>query len=170
MEILKYCLPALIVLLATWLVLFKMLREERDKREFELRKSTHKEALPIRLRGYERLAILLERTTPEHMLRDMDIANLTVQQLQILLMKTVRLEFDHNLSQQVYVSDAVWEAVILVEEEMISFIAAGAKNFAPDSPALPYAQQLITVYGTNGQTPNQLAQIKLREEARSIMN
>ena len=170
MEILKYCLPALIVLLATWLVLFKMLREERDKREFELRKSTHKEALPIRLRGYERLAILLERTTPEHMLRDMDIANLTVQQLQILLMKKVRLEFDHNLSQQVYVSDAVWEAVILVEEEMISFIAAGAKNFAPDSPALPYAQQLITVYGTNGQTPNQLAQIKLREEARSIMN
>ena len=170
MEILKYCLPALIVLLATWLVLFKMLREERDKREFELRKSTHKEALPIRLRGYERLAILLERTTPEHMLRDMDIANLTVQQLQILLMKTVRLEFDHNLSQQVYVSDAVWEAVILVEEEMISFIAAVAKNFAPDSPALPYAQQLITVYGTNGQTPNQLAQIKLREEARSIMN
>ena len=170
MEILKYCLPALIVLLATWLVLFKMLREERDKREFELRKSTHKEALPIRLRGYERLAILLERTTPEHMLRDMDIANLTVQQLQILLMKTVRLEFDHNLSQQVYVSDSVWEAVMLVEEEMISFIAAGAKNFAPDSPALPYAQQLITVYGTNGQTPNQLAQIKLREEARSIMN
>ena len=170
MEILKYCLPALIVLLATWLVLFKMLRDERDKREFELRKASHKEALPIRLRGYERLAILLERTTPEHMLRDMDIANLTVQQLQILLMKTVRLEFDHNLSQQVYVSDAVWEAVILVEEEMISFIAAGAKNFAPDSPALPYAQQLITVYGTNGQTPNQLAQIKLREEARSIMN
>lgn len=170
MEILKYCLPALIVLLATWLVLFKMLREERDKREFELRKVSHKEALPIRLRGYERLAILLERTTPEHMLRDMDIANLTVQQLQILLMKTVRLEFDHNLSQQVYVSDAVWEAVILVEEEMISFIAAGAKNFAPDSPALPYAQQLITVYSSNGQTPNQLAQIKLREEARSIMN
>ena len=170
MEILKYCLPALIVLLATWLVLFKMLREERDKREFELRKASHKEALPIRLRGYARLAILLERTTPEHMLRDMDIANLTVQQLQILLMKKVRLEFDHNLSQQVYVSDSVWEAVILVEEEMISFIAAGAKNFAPDSPALPYAQQLITVYSSNGQTPNQLAQIKLREEARSIMN
>ena len=54
MEILKYCFPALIVLLATWLVLFKMLREERDKREFELRKASHKEALPIRLRGYER--------------------------------------------------------------------------------------------------------------------
>lgn len=170
MEILKYILPALIVLLATWLVLYKMLREEKEKREFELRKAATKEALPIRLRGYERLAILLERTTPEHMLRDMDIAHLTVQQLQILLMKTVRMEFDHNLSQQIYVSDSVWEAVILVEEEMISFIAAGAQNFAPDSPALPYAQQLITVYGTNGQTPNQLAQIKLREEARTLMN
>lgn len=169
MEILKYILPALIVLLATWLVLYLMMKREREQREWALRKQSNKELLPVRLRGYERLALLLERTTPEHLLRDMDIAGLTVQQLQILLLKTIRMEFDHNLSQQIYVSDATWEAIILVEEEMISFVAAGAQNFAPDSPALPYAQQLITVYNTNGQTPNQLAQQRLREEARQLM-
>ena len=169
MEILKYILPALVVLLATWIVLYKMLKSEHEKREWVLRKESRKEVIPIRLRGYERLALLLERTTPEHMLRDMDVPALTVQQLQLLLMKTIRMEFDHNLSQQIYVSDATWEAIILVEEEMISFVAAGAQHFAPDSPALPYAQQLITVYNTNGQTPNQLAQAKLREEARQLM-
>lgn len=169
MEILKYILPSLVVLLATWLVLYQMLKREREQHEWVLRKQSNKELLPVRLRGYERLALLLERTTPEHLLRDMDINGLTVQQLQILLLKTIRMEFDHNLSQQIYVSDATWEAIILVEEEMISFVAAGAQHFAPDSPALPYAQQLITVYNTNGQTPNQLAQAKLREEARQLM-
>lgn len=169
MEILKYILPSLVVLLATWLVLYQMLKREREQHEWVLRKQSNKELLPVRLRGYERLALLLERTTPEHLLRDMDINGLTVQQLQILLLKTIRMEFDHNLSQQIYVSDATWEAIILVEEEMISFVAAGAQQFAPDSPALPYAQQLITVYNTNGQTPNQLAQAKLREEARQLM-
>lgn len=170
MEILKYILPSLIVLLATWLVLYQMLKREREQREWVLRKESNKELLPIRLRGYERLALLLERTTPEHLLRDMDINGLTVQQLQILLLKTIRMEFDHNLSQQIYVSDATWEAILLVEEEMISFVAAGAQQFAPDSPALPYAQQLITVYNTNGQTPNQAAQARLREEVRQLMH
>lgn len=170
MEILKYILPSLIVLLATWLVLYQMLKREREQREWLLRKESNKELLPIRLRGYERLALLLERTTPEHLLRDMDINGLTVQQLQILLLKTIRMEFDHNLSQQIYVSDATWEAILLVEEEMISFVAAGAQQFAPDSPALPYAQQLITVYNTNGQTPNQAAQARLREEVRQLMH
>jgi len=168
-EILKYTLPALIVLLATWLVLYKLLKDEREKREWVIRKEARKEAIPVRLRGYERLALLLERTTPEHLLRDMDIANLTVQQLQLLLMKTVRMEFDHNLSQQIYVSNDTWDAIILVEEEMISFIVASAKNFEPDAPALPYAQQLITVYGTNGQTPTQVAQLRLREEAGQLL-
>lgn len=170
MEILKYILPSLIVLLATWLVLYQMLKREREHRKWVLRKESNKELLPIRLRGYERLALLLERTTPEHLLRDMDINGLTVQQLQILLLKTIRMEFDHNLSQQIYVSDATWEAILLVEEEMISFVAAGAQQFAPDSPALPYAQQLITVYNTNGQTPNQAAQARLREEVRQLMH
>lgn len=167
-EVLKYILPALIVLAATWLVLYKLLKDEREKREWVIRKENRKEALPVRLRGYERLALLLERTTPEHLLRDIDINGLTVQQLQLLLMKAVRLEFDHNLSQQIYVSNETWEAIILVEEEMISFIVAGAKNFEPDAPALPYAQQLITVYASNGQTPNQTAQLRLREEARQL--
>lgn len=168
-EAIRYTLPSLCVLLAAWLVLQKMLRSEREQRELELRKDTKKEITPIRLRGYERLALLLERTTPEHLLRDLDVSALTVQQLQILLMKSIRQEFDHNLSQQIYVTDATWEAILLVEEEMISFVCAGAQHFAPDSPALPYAQQLITVYNTNGQTPTQTAQMRLREEARELL-
>lgn len=169
MEILKYTLPALIVLATTWLVLYKMLKEERDKRDFELKKNTRKEITAIRLRGYERLSLLLERTAPEHLLRDLDVNGLTVRELQILLLKTIRMEFDHNLSQQIYVNDATWNAIMLVEQELIRFVSTGAANFAPDAPALPYAQQLITVYDTNGETPTQVALFHLKAEARNLM-
>jgi len=169
LEVLKYTLPAIVVLLCTWLVLYKMLKEEREKRDFELRKNTKKEITPIRLRGYERLALLLERTTPEHLLREMDLPNLTVRELQILLLKTIRMEFDHNLSQQIYVSDDTWQAILLVQEELIRFVNTGAAGFDPNSPALPYAQQMVTVYDTNGQTPTQIAQFKLRAEARNLL-
>lgn len=169
LEILKYILPALIVLLCSWIVMHMMLKEERERRDFALRKETKKEITPIRLRGYERLSLVLERTTPQHMLRDLDVANLTVRELQTLLIKTVRMEFDHNLSQQIYVSDMTWDAVVLAQEEMIHFINAGAAQYPANASALQYAQQMIVAYDSNGLTPTQAAQNRLREEARELM-
>ncbi|MCQ2335334.1 MAG: hypothetical protein MJZ89_05795 [Paludibacteraceae bacterium] len=169
-ELLKYCLPALIVLFATWLILYKLLKEEREKRQFQLLRDTQKEVTPIRLRGYERLSLLLERTTPQQLLRDLDVAGMSVRELQIVLMKAIRLEFDHNLSQQIYVSDATWDAIRLVQEEMLSFVTSGAEQFQPGDPALPYAQMLITAYDSNGETPTQIAQRRLRDEARSLLS
>ena len=168
-EVLKYTIPALVVMATAWVVLYKLLREEKDRRDFELRKDTRKEITPIRLRGYERLALLLERTQPEHLLRDINLTDMTVQELQVTLIKTIRMEFDHNLSQQIYVSDFTWESILQVQEEMIRFINTGAATFPANAPALPFAQQLITVYQTNGETPSQLAQKRLRAEARDLL-
>ena len=169
LEVLKYTLPGLLVVIAAWLVLHQLLKEERDRRDFELKRNTRKEVTSIRLRGYERLALLLERTTPEHILRDIDLHDLTVRQLQILMLKTIRMEFDHNLSQQIYVSENTWEAILIVQEELGRFVSTVAQSFPADSPALPYAQQMITVYNTNGETPTEAAQRKLRNEARELL-
>ena len=61
-EILKYILPALVVLGATYVVLSKQLANEADRRNFELRKLNVNQITPVRLRAYERLTLLLERT------------------------------------------------------------------------------------------------------------
>ena len=135
LEVLKYTLPGLLVVIAAWLVLHQLLKEERDRRDFELKRNTRKEVTSIRLRGYERLALLLERTTPEHILRDIDLHDLTVRQLQILMLKTIRMEFDHNLSQQIYVSENTWEAILIVQEELGRFVSTVAQSFPADSPA-----------------------------------
>jgi hypothetical protein len=167
-EILKYMLPALLVMLTAWLVLWKMLREDRMKRDFELKSKSQKELLPIRLRGYERLAILLERTTPEALLRDLDVQDLTAQQISTLLLQKLRLEFDHNLSQQIYVSDQVWEAVTNAREQMILFLSTMARQFPADTNGLEVAKLMLTAYAQNGETPHQKALRTLKDEARSL--
>ena len=54
-EVIKYAIPSLIVLLATWIVMYKLFQNEQQKREWELKKAAQKEISPIRLRAYERL-------------------------------------------------------------------------------------------------------------------
>ena len=168
-EILKYCIPALIVLLATWIVMYKLFQNEQQKREWELKKAAQKEISPIRLRAYERLALVLERTQPEHLLMNLDVSQFTVPQLQQRLLQTIRLEFDHNISQQIYVSEQVWDKIVAARGQMLAFVSAMAMQLPPDSTSLDYAKTLLTAYSTNGETANETALHALKEEAARLI-
>ncbi len=169
LEVLKYTLPALIVLLAAWIVMAKQMKNEDARRNFELRKNTLGVITPIRLRGYERLALLLERITPEHILLDLDLTSMTCGDVQRRMLQTIRLEFDHNVAQQVYVSDEVWQAIVLAKEEMMRFVNTTAATFKSEDAALAYAQTMIATYNSNGETPTQRALGLLKQEARGLI-
>lgn len=168
-EILKYCIPALIVLLATWIVMYKLFQNEQQKRDWELKKAAQKEISPIRLRAYERLALVLERTQPEHLLMDLDVSQFTVPQLQQRLLQTIRLEFDHNISQQIYVSEQVWDKIVAARGQMLAFVSAMAMQLPAESTSLDYAKTLLTAYSTNGETANETALHALKEEAARLI-
>ena len=168
-EILKYCIPALCVLLATWLVMRQFYKAEADKRLWELKRLSQKEISPVRLRAYERLALLLERTTPEHMLLELNLGEMTILQVQQHLMRTIRMEYEHNASQQVYVSAEVWAMIQNAKEQTVAFVNSIAQQLPPESTALDYAKMLITAYATNGDTPNDIALQALNNEAKSLM-
>lgn len=169
MEILAYSIPALIVLVATWIVMHKMYDNEQQKRMWELKRLSQKEVSPIRLRAYERLALLLERTTPEHMLANMNLQEMTLIEAQTQLLRTIRLEYEHNLSQQIYVSDEVWDKIIHARDEMGAFVTAMAASMPEGSSTLDYAKTLITAYSTNGETPNSVALSALKDEAKTLL-
>ena len=168
-EVLKYVIPSLVVLLATWLVMHSLFRNEEQKRLWELKKLSQKEISPIRMRAYERLALLLERTTPDHMLVDMPLAEMSVLQVQQRLMEIVRTEYDHNLSQQIYVSDEVWDLIIAAKEQMLAFVNSMAQQIPAGSTALDYAKVLITAYSASGETANERALQALKDEARTLI-
>lgn len=168
-ELLKYCIPAFCVLLATWLVMHKFYKSEAEKRFWELKRLSQKEISPLRMRAYERLALLLERTMPEHMLLDLNLAEMTSLEVRTHLMRTIRQEYDHNISQQIYVSDEVWAMIEDSKNQTIAFVNSIAQQMPVDSNALDYAKTLITAYRTNGDTPNDIALQALRNEAKALL-
>lgn len=168
-EILKYCIPAICVLLSTWLVMHKFYKSETEKRLWELKRLSQKEISPLRMRAYERLSLLLERTTPEHMLMELNLGEMTILQVQQHLMHTIRMEYEHNLSQQIYVGDQVWQLIENAKQQTVAFVNSIAQQMPAQSSALDYAKTLITAYRSNGDTPNDLALQALKNEARSLL-
>ena len=167
-EILKFTIPALVVLLCVWVVMRYLLRGERERRLWEMKKNTEKEVTPIRLRAYERLALLLERTEPEHLLSDMDLGQMTKTELEQQLLLTVRREWEHNMSQQIYVGDELWAKVMKARDEIAAFIHTMALQMPDGSTVFDYARVLMTAYRQNGTTPHQIAMEALKEEVRMM--
>jgi hypothetical protein len=106
---------------------------------------------------------------PEHMLIDLNLAEMTPLQVQAHLMHTIRQEYDHNLSQQIYVSDQVWQLIENAKQQTVAFVNSIAQQMPAQSNALDYAKTLITAYRSNGDTPNDIALQALRNEARALL-
>src|ERR1700742_1869115 len=109
LELLKYTIPALVVLLASYIIVNKFVISEMQRRQMALFQDTQNITLPLRLQAYERLAIFIERLHPRQLIPRICRKGMTVSDLQQAIAFSIRTEFEHNLSQQVYVSREVWE-------------------------------------------------------------
>lgn len=164
-----------VLIFGFWLIQYSQFRNEEKKRQWDLKRESQKTISPIRLRAYERLALLLERTTPEHLIMELRakepeaMSTWTIGQMQQYLLQTIRAEFDHNQSQQIYVSDEVWAHIVHARDEMAAFVVGIASKMPAGATTMDYAKTLLTAYAENGTTPNEAAMEELKNEAKSLM-
>lgn len=169
MEAVQFILPSILVFLTAYLMIDKLLRNEEKRRNFELHKSNTSVITPLRLRAYERLILVLERTSPNVMIVNSTKPDQTNQELHALLLATVREEFSHNLSQQIYVSDEVWGYIRGAQESLLRLINTCAAQCNPAVSASNLAEIILQVYSSSEQTPTEIAQQKLKNEVRSFL-
>jgi hypothetical protein len=169
MEILYIVLPALFVLVTAYLLIDKLLRNEEKRRNFELLRESRSTIAPIRLRAYERLILVLERTTPSALILNVVKPDMTNLELHAQLLSTIRQEFAHNLSQQIYVSDEVWNYIQRAQESLLQLVNTCATHCNPANPATELAEHIIQVYNTSDEPPTESASTKLKEEVRKYI-
>ncbi|MCC3158768.1 hypothetical protein LJ737_16105 [Hymenobacter sp. 15J16-1T3B] len=121
-DLLKITLPALIVAGTVYYLLQQYLNKEQQRRLIELRLESSKTTLPLRLQAYERVILLLERITPNNLLVRLSSAGQTAPEYHRLLIQEIRAEYEHNLSQQLYMSPEAWAQVRQAKESIVTLI------------------------------------------------
>lgn len=164
LEILKYTLPSIIVFFASYLVLREMIKKEQAKDKFELMLENQKITLPVRMQAYERLTLFLERITPDSLIIRSNKPGMTAGQLHQRLLQMIRSEYDHNVSQQIYVSHKSWEMVKNARSSVVKLINTSADQVKPDEPALKLSNFILERVVGSDVHPTQVAIDLLRNE------
>src|ERR1700752_3046191 len=108
-DLLKIIIPAGAVFAAAYFLVKRFLDNEQKRREFELKKSSQANITPLKIQAYERIVIFLERINPNSLVVRVNKNNMNARQLHLELVSTIKAEYEHNLSQQIYMSEGAWE-------------------------------------------------------------
>jgi len=121
-EVFLYAVPALITGMIAYYFFKEHTKNEDGRRRFLLHKDIQVNTLPIRLQAYERMALFLERIAPSKLLIRTKPTSSDEDTYESLLIATIEQEFEHNLSQQIYISDDCWNIIVAAKNATIQLI------------------------------------------------
>jgi hypothetical protein len=123
-----YTLPAIVTGVVALYIFKTFAKNDEHKRRFMLMRENQKQALPLKLQAYERLSLLLERINPSKLLIRVAPLNDNKHDYQNLLIHHIEQEFEHNLTQQIYVSDECWTMIATAKNSIIQNIRKTTLN------------------------------------------
>lgn len=170
LEILKYTIPSIVVLVGVSVIVKRFLANETEKKHLALFGKRADETMRLRLAAYERLAHYMERIHPNALIGRHYNKGLTAQDVQLAMIRNIREEYEHNISQQLYVSNEVWQAVKAAKEQEISMINQIGSQLKIGASSTELVQR-ISEFALDAETevPTDIALFLINKEAKQVL-
>ncbi|MCB0396726.1 MAG: hypothetical protein KDD36_08740 [Flavobacteriales bacterium] len=168
-EILKLILPAVVVFFTAFYTLKNYLDNEQKLKAMEIRKAGQETTMPIRMQAYERLTLFLDRLHLQKLVMRVHGDKVkTAKQFHSDLLNAIRSEFDHNITQQIYVSAKAWEVTERAKDEMIKLVNLASTQLEDNATGLDLSKTLFKMGDELEQLPTTYALAIVRNEARKL--
>lgn len=128
LTLLPSLLPAVLVGILAWYFFRKFTENEDRRRAFQLKKDSQREITPVRLQAYERMALFMERIHPVNLLPRLGNNETDKMEYARRIIGNINGEYEHNLAQQIYMSQALWNMIKTAKAETIAMVMGLAKS------------------------------------------
>lgn len=163
-EILKIFVPLLIIAGVCYFIVRTFLQYDEKKAKIKAENTKQEIIIPARLQAYERIILLLERISPENLIRRTLRVTLTAKIYQGDLIGAIRNEYEHNISQQVYMSPTAWAMVKTATEETIRLVNVSASKLPPSAMASDLAENILRITAQITKFPTHVAIDNIKRE------
>lgn len=168
LELIKVVVPASVVLYAVYLMVRAFIQREIDLKKLEVRSRSIETILPSRLQAYERMTLFLERISPQNLLIRLTNPAFSAKDFQKVLLDEIRNEYNHNASQQVYMSEDVWSKIRNAKEDLIMLINEASGAMMPDAKSIDLSKKIFELAMEKKVDLISLALTELKKEIQQI--
>jgi hypothetical protein len=117
LEIIKYIVPALVI----YFLMNRFITGQQNIEQIKIKATQRNDTLPLRFQAYERLALFLERIKIPSLVLRLKANNAPPEDLKNAIVISVQKEFEHNLTQQIYISSELWKIIELAKDSTIAY-------------------------------------------------
>lgn len=164
-QLFAFLLPAVVTGAVAFYFFRLHTRNEDGRRRFLLQKDAQKDALPIRLQAYERMVLFLERIALNSLVVRVGPKSKDKQAYENLLVKNIENEFEHNLSQQIYMSDECWNIIKTAKNATIQAIRSAGMSQSDSADKL---REDILSQNMEKQSPSSAALAFIKKEVTEL--
>jgi len=128
------------------------------------------EGLKIQMAAYERLTLFAERIKLGVLVNRLYDSNLSARQMQQVLLNSIRDEYDHNITQQLYIRPELWEAITKMKDQNAYIINQLAALAPGNATALDLNKKILDFnMGNPEATMNKLVLDALQFEVKNLI-
>jgi hypothetical protein len=159
-------LPSVIIGLVAY-YFFKMhTANEEGRRRYLIHKEAQKNAMPLRLQAYERMVLFLERINPAKLLIRITPQSSNKHDYEEYLIAQIEQEYEHNLTQQIYISAECWDIITTAKNATIQLIRKSNMSDKVDSANKLREVMLTDLF--DKQSPSSIAVAYLKNEVSGL--
>ncbi len=160
----KILLPASVVLYGVYLTVRSFINKEIDLKRLEVRSRAIETILPNRLQAYERMCLFLERMSPPNLLLRLNNPIYSARELHKILLDEIRNEYNHNVSQQIYMSEEVWSMIKSAKEDLTVLINEASSALPEEATGLDLSRKIFELSLDKNVEPISHALTELKKE------
>lgn len=168
-EILKYCIPSVIVFGITYYLMNTFFEREKKLKQEENRAMAQKDYIPLRIQAYERAALYLERIDPNNLIMRIHTPGMTAARLHGELLKAIREEYNHNMVQQIYMSQRSWNQLKQAKEESLKIINMAMQQMNSNSSGMELSSAIFEIVSKLEKLPTEIALEKVKADFQKGM-
>jgi hypothetical protein len=136
----------------------------------ELKSRYRKDAIPLKLAAYERLLLLCDRLHLPHLILRLKVKGMNAMELKTAMIISIQQEYEHNLAQQLYTSQQLWDIITLTKNDLMSIVNDAAVKYGANDTADDLAHAVMNAYASMEKNPLNFSIAAIKEEAKIILN
>lgn len=156
-DLFKILIPSVAVVVVVQVMLKNHFDDQKRRDELMVSKANKQDMRPLQMQAYERLILFLERLQPDNLMMRVQKPGMTSRTLHTLMLKNIRQEYEHNMTQQLYVSLSAWKLVLMAKDEVTKLINLSASRLPENATSVDLGKEMMNIISQLEKIPTDVA-------------
>ena len=168
-EVLILVIPLATMLLVIYIMLQHFYKKQEGESKLKITADKNTTFFPLQIQGYERIILFLERIDPSNMVIRTHKSGMDASSLHRELLKIIRDEYTHNMSQQIYIEPESWKILLSAKEETIQIINIAKNSLDIKASSLDLSAKIFELIASKKISPTQKARNSIIKEFQNSL-